>query len=108
MFLLLFRFVFFFFLLLWKPHQVFATLGNLSVTEVRLEAEEDMCKYNRLVRYYEGLGFRQLQGSKVHYVHHCDQVYRKVRAERFGQVGIGVSSVSSSFSKRPKQHHPPT
>ncbi|CAN0433410.1 unnamed protein product, partial [Hapterophycus canaliculatus] len=54
------------------------TLGNLSVTEVRLEAEEDMGKYNRLVRYYEELGFRQLEGSKVHYVHHCDQVYRKV------------------------------
>lgn len=48
------------------------------MTEVRLEAEEDMCKYNHLVRYYEGLGFRQLEGSKVHYVHHCDQVYRKV------------------------------
>eukprot|EP00752_Nemacystus_decipiens_P008498 g7591.t2 len=57
---------------------VFATLGNLSVTEVRLEAEEDMCKYNRLIRYYESLGFRQLEGSKVRYVHHCDQVYRKI------------------------------
>ncbi|CAM9972397.1 unnamed protein product [Ectocarpus sp. 12 AP-2014] len=57
---------------------VFATLGNLSVTEVRLEAEEDMGKYNHLVRYYEDLGFKQLEGSKVRYVHHCDQVYRKI------------------------------
>lgn len=46
--------------------------------EVRLDAEEDMCKYNRLVKYYENLGFRQLEGSKVHYIHHCDQVFRKV------------------------------
>lgn len=53
------------------------------MTEVRLEAEEDMCKYNHLVRYYEDLGFRQLEGSKVHYVHHCDQVYRKVRVRAF-------------------------
>ncbi|CAM9647051.1 unnamed protein product, partial [Ectocarpus sp. 12 AP-2014] len=58
--------------------EVFATLGNLSVTEVRLEAEEDMGKYNHLVRYYEDLGFKQLEGSKVRYVHHCDQVYRKI------------------------------
>ncbi|CAN0348714.1 unnamed protein product, partial [Ectocarpus sp. 8 AP-2014] len=62
------------------PPKVFATLGNLSVTEVRLEAEEDMGKYNHLVRYYEDLGFKQLEGSKVHYVHHSDQVYRKVRS----------------------------
>lgn len=79
-------------------HQVFATLGNLSVTEVRLEAEEDMCKYNRLVKYYEDLGFRQLEGSKVHYVHHCDQIYRKVRIGGFGSdlYAVVVSSVLSS------------
>lgn len=50
------------------------------MSEVRLEAEEDMCKHNRLVRYYENLGFRQLEGSKVHYVHSNDQIFRKVGA----------------------------
>ncbi|CAB1114723.1 unnamed protein product [Ectocarpus sp. CCAP 1310/34] len=37
-----------------------------------------MGKYNHLVRYYEDLGFKQLEGSKVRYVHHFDQVYRKI------------------------------
>lgn len=58
--------------------QVFATLGRLSVPEIRLEAEEDMCRYNRLVRYYEALGFRQPKGSRVHYLHNNDQLFRKV------------------------------
>lgn len=44
-----------------------------------MEAEEDTCKHNRLVRYYEGLGFRQLEGSKVQVLYNNDQCFRKVR-----------------------------
>lgn len=37
-----------------------------------------MSKHNRLVKYYEALGFRQLQGSKVQYLYDNDRIFRKV------------------------------
>lgn len=69
----------------------------MSVTEVRLEAEEDMTKYNRLVRYYEDLGFRRRKGAKVQYLNHCDQVYRKVRLVRFALSFFAARSPASQM-----------
>ncbi|CAM9893088.1 unnamed protein product, partial [Choristocarpus tenellus] len=58
--------------------EVFATLGSLSVPEIRLEAEEDYSRFNRLISYYEKLGFRQREGVKIQILNHQDQVYRRV------------------------------
>lgn len=74
--------------------KVFAMLGRLSVSEIRLDAEEDMEKYNRLVRYYESLGFRRVENSKVSYLYNQDQIFRKVRAVGAEVVGRGASCLA--------------
>ncbi|CAN0181475.1 unnamed protein product, partial [Discosporangium mesarthrocarpum] len=81
--------------------KVFATLGSLSVPEIRLEAEEDTSRHNRLVVYYESLGFRRREGARVVYLNHYDQVFRKVPMKR----RLPESQDPSSKYTRLVQHH---
>lgn len=45
---------------------------------MRLEAEEDVKRHNRLVRFYESMGFHVTQGARVLYLNNYDDCYRYV------------------------------
>lgn len=61
--------------------QLFATLrrqwqGHLGL--LKLEAEEDTRRHDRLVRYYQSLGFRPTPDARVLYLSHQDACFRCV------------------------------
>jgi hypothetical protein len=45
---------------------------------VTLEAEEDVRRHNRLVRFYESMGFRVSETARVLYLSNYDEYFRCV------------------------------
>jgi ribosomal protein S18 acetylase RimI-like enzyme len=59
-------------------YQLFGSLKRGGLGLVKLEAEEDVSRHNRLVRFYESLGFRLKEGARVLYLNNYDEYYRRV------------------------------
>lgn len=58
--------------------QLFSTLRRGGVGLVQLEAEEDIKRHNRLVNFYEALGFKQKENARILYLNNYDDYFRWV------------------------------